>query len=71
MEQVGKADPFQELRAHAFGNAVDDGGTVVGGVDMDVRRAAAMRHGDEVDDCLGDASPVGTCWSTPAYGPDR
>ena len=43
MEQVGKADPFQELRAHAVGNAVDDLSAIVGGVDMDTQRTTAMK----------------------------
>lgn len=42
MQQVGQADPLEKLGAHPVGDAVDDLGAVLGGIDMDAEWSFAF-----------------------------
>jgi hypothetical protein len=65
MQPIGEADPFEDLRADAVGDSVDDLGAIVRGIDMNPERTRTVRHADHRDDGIRHAVRVGVCGSEP------
>jgi hypothetical protein len=60
MEEVGQVDAAEELGPDMVGHRVDDGGAVIGGINVHPEGAGALIGLDDGQDRLGDGGDIST-----------